>query len=219
MNFDPEERELREKLAETAIRAYRRGLVSGPGGNVSARLPGRNQVLITPTGVSLELTTVENIVKTDLYATPADPDSPHKPSKETGFHCAVYRARPEVNAIVHVHPPYATAFSLKNRELPLVTVSASVGLKTVPCIEVALSGSAELCNYVEEAFSVHRSAKAILMRAHGIVATGADLVAAYDVADLVEATAKVAHLSASLGIPLEESVEVAFRPLPQPARG
>ena len=219
MNFDPEERELREKLAETAVRAYRRGLVSGAGGNVSARLPGRNQVLITATGVSLELTTVESIVKTDLYANPADPGSPYRPSKETGFHCAVYRARPEVNAIVHVHPPYATAFSLRNRELPLVTVSASVVLSTVPCIDVALSGSAELCSYVEEAFSVHRSAKAILMRAHGIVATGPNLIVAYDVADLVEATARIAYLSAGLGIPLEESVEVAFRPLPQPTRG
>ncbi len=215
MTFDPAERSLREKLAETAIRAYRRGLVAGTGGNVSARIPGRNEVLITPTGVSLELTTAENIVKTDLYAAPADPNFPHKPSKETGFHCAVYRVRPEVNAIVHVHPPYATAFSHRFQDLPLVTVGASVGLRKVPCIEVALSGSAELRSFVEEVFSRDRSLKAILMRGHGIIGTGADLVAAYDVADLVEGTAKIAHLVVGLGIPVDEAVEVAFRPIPE----
>ncbi|MGE5618764.1 MAG: class II aldolase/adducin family protein [Sphingomonadaceae bacterium] len=215
MSYDPEERALREKLAETAIRAYRRGLVAGTGGNVSARIPGKNEVLITPTGVSLELTTVENIVKTDLYATPADPDCPHKPSKETGFHCAIYRVRPEVNAIVHVHPPYATAFSHRFQDLPLSTVGASAGLRRVPCIEVALSGSAELRSYVEEAFSTDRSIKAIIMRAHGIIGTGADLVAAYDVADLVEATAKIAYLAVGLGVPIEDVVEVSFRPLPR----
>ncbi len=215
MSFDPVERSLREKLAETAIRSYRRGLVAGTGGNVSARIPGRNEVLITPTGVSLELTTVENIVKTDLYATPADPASPYKPSKETGFHCAVYRVRPEVNAIVHVHPPYATAFSHRFQELPLVAVGASVGLRKVPCIDVALSGSAELRSFVEEAFSSDRSIKALLMRAHGIIGTGPDLVAAYDVADLVEGTARIAYLAVGLGIPVEEAVEVAFRPIPE----
>ncbi len=215
MTIDPAERSLREQLTETAIRAYRRGLVAGTGGNVSARIPGRNEVLITPTGVSLELTTVDNIVKTDLYATPADPDFPHKPSKETGFHCAVYRVRPEVNAIVHVHPPYATAFSHRMQELPLVAVGASAGLRKVPCIDVALSGSTELRSLVEEAFSTDRSIKALLMRAHGIIATGGDLVAAYDVADLVEGTARIAHLVVGLGIPIDEAVEVAFRPIPQ----
>lgn len=214
MDFPPEERRLREELAATAMRAYRRGLVAGTGGNVSARIPDRNAVLITPTNVSLELTTVENIVRVDLYGTPMDPSCPHRPSKETGFHCAVYRVRPEINAIVHVHPPYATALSHRNVELPLVAVGASASLKRVPCIEVALSGSAELHGYVADAFSSNRSIRACLMRAHGIIATGADLVAAYDVADLVEGTAKIACIAAGLGVPLEEAVEVAFRPIP-----
>lgn len=180
---------------------------------MSARVPGSNDVLITPTGVSLELTTVDNIVKTDIYGTLLDPNSAHKPSKETGFHCAIYRVRPDVNAIVHVHPPYATAFANAFRDLPIVAVGASAGLRRVPCVEVALSGSTELREYVEEAFTADKSVKAILMRAHGITAVAGDLVAAYDVADLVESTARTAHLTAALGVPLEEAVEAAFRPL------
>jgi len=217
MDFSPEERELRQLLAETAIRSYRRGLVHGTGGNVSARVPGRDEVLITPTGVSLELTTVDNIVKVDLHANPLVPTAKHKPSKETGFHCAIYRIRPEINAIVHVHPPHATAFSHKFRDLPISTVGASVGLKRVPCIDVALSGSAELRCYVEDAFSPEAQppVKAIIMRGHGCIGTGADLIAAYDTADLVEATAHISYLCVGLGVSLEEVVEVSFRPVPK----
>ncbi len=216
MEFSREERELREKLAETAIRAYRRGLVHGTGGNVSARVPGRDEVLITPTGLALEVTTVENIVKVDLHANPLDPTAKYKPSKETGFHCAIYRVRPDIDAIVHVHPPYATAFSHRFQDLPISTVGASVGLKRVPCIEVALSGSKELLSYVEAAYSSkEQPVKAILMRGHGIIGTGATLEAAYDCVDLVEATAHITYLAMGLGVPVEEIVEVAFRPVPK----
>ena len=218
MSYDPEELALREELASTAIQAYQRGLVAGAGGNVSARVPGRDQVLITPTGVSLGMTTVDNIVKTDLHANHLDTGNGHRPSKETGFHCSIYRMRPEVNAIVHVHPPHATAFSLRMKDLPLVTVSASANLKRVPCIDMALSGSDELKHLVEEGFEKNPGVRCILMRGHGIIATGPGLVAAYNAADLIEDTARIAFLSATLGIPLEESTEVAFKPIPQSMR-
>jgi len=214
MEMDSLERELREKLAWTAIRSYRRGHVAAAGGNVSARVPGRDEVLITPTGVSLELTTIDNIVKVDINANQIDGHPTCKPSKETGFHCAVYRTRPEVNAIVHVHPPYCTAFSNRYEELPLVTVSASVGLKAVPIIDVALSGSAELRGFVEDAFRMNPMAKAVMMRAHGVIAAGSDLVNAYDIADLVENTAKIAFLTQGFGVSMDDAVEVAFRPVP-----
>lgn len=218
MDYDREEREFREELASVAIQSYQRGLVAGAGGNVSARIPGRDEILITPTGVSLGMTTLDNIVKVDLFAKHLDTENAHRPSKETGFHCAVYRLRPDVNAIVHVHPPHATAFSLRFDDLPLVTVSASVNLKMVPCIDVALSGSTELKDLVERGFSENPGVRAILMRAHGIIATGPNLVAAYNAADLVEDTAKIAYISVVLGIRLEDSVEVAFRPVPKATR-
>jgi ribulose-5-phosphate 4-epimerase/fuculose-1-phosphate aldolase len=219
MGYDSEERKLREELAAIAVQVYQRGMVSAAGGNVSARIPGREEVLITATGLSLGITTPDNIVKTHLRAVQLGDSSMFRPSKETGFHCAVYRARPDVNAVVHVHPPYATAYSIRNQELPIVTVSASVGLRSVPCIDVALSGSEDLHHYVEDAFLTHSSAKAILMCAHGIIATGPDLMTAYNVADLVEATAKIAYLSAGIGVPLEDAVDQAFRPLRKTVAG
>jgi ribulose-5-phosphate 4-epimerase/fuculose-1-phosphate aldolase len=164
------------------------------------------------------MTTIDNIVKTDLNANHIETGNGHRPSKETGFHCSVYQLRPDASAIVHVHPPYATAFSLKLADLPLVTVSATANLKRVPCIDVALSGSDDLRRLVSDGFERNPGCRAILMRAHGIIATGPNLVAAYNAADLVEDTAKIAYLSSMLGVPLGESVEVAFRPIPQSMR-
>lgn len=218
MSYDPEELALREELTSISIQVYERGLVAGAGGNVSVRVPGRDQVLITPTGVSLGMTTVDNIVKTDMHANHLDSGNGHRPSKETGFHCSIYQMKSEVNAIVHVHPPHATAFSLFMKDLPLVTVSASANLKRVPCIDIALSGSDDLKRLVEQGFENNPGVRCILMRAHGIIATGPTLVAAYNAADLIEDTAKIAYLSSTMGIPLEESVEVAFRPIPQSMR-
>ncbi len=212
MHPDSQERELREQVARIAIRAYRRGLVTGPGGNVSARIPGRNEVLVTATGLSLELTTVDNIVKVDLYGGRVDPTCPYRPSRETGFHCAIYRARPDVHAIVHVHPPYATAFSCHNKPLPMVTVTArEAGVKSVPCIGIAPAGTEKLRDLVEAAFSTDPTVRAILMCAHGIAAVGPTLESAYDIADLVEGSAHVAYLTATLGIPLDLSVESAMQ--------
>ncbi len=213
MSYDSQEGELRQQLVETAVRTYRRGMVAGSGGNVSLRVPGRDEVLITPTGLCLELTTPESLVKVDLFGMPTDPVCAHRPSRETGFHCSIYRLRRDVNAIVHTHPPYATAFSIQNRELPLATVSAGIVLGRVPCVPAGLPGSTELCREVERVFASNPSLRATLMQSHGIIAVGPDLVAAYDVADLVEATAQVAHLAAILGIPQGEMVELAFRPI------
>jgi len=187
------EQTFREELTRISRLAYNRRLVGGAGGNVSVRIPGTDEVLVTATGVSLGDTTFQNIVKVNLYAEMCDPTFCYKPSKETGFHCSVFRLREDVGGIVHVHPPYATSFSCLNKPLPMVTVSALANLKEVPCIEVAPAGSAELRGYVEEAIKAYPGVRSILMREHGILALGKDLVQAYNLADLVEDTAKIAY--------------------------
>lgn len=215
MKHDSKEPALREELSGLAVQAERRGLVAGAGGNVSVRVPGRDEVLVTATGLALEVTAPENLVKVDLFAGPLEQTSPYRPSKEALFHCAVYRARPDVNAIFHLHPPYATAFAVANRELPLVTISATVWLGVVPCIPLALSGSTELRDRVEEVFLRYPGIKAALMQSHGIIAVGTDLMDAYNVADFVEETAKTAYLAATMGVSLEDAERVAWGPVPR----
>ena len=136
---------LRKELAEYSRRSFNRGLVSGTGGNLSVRIPGTDTALITPTGISLGdiKPEVNLLMKIDDGAIIENPCG-LRPSKETGFHLAAYRLRPDAGAVAHLHPPYATAYSNRLKPLPMVTVSARGVLKEVPCIESAKAGSTEL---------------------------------------------------------------------------
>jgi L-fuculose-phosphate aldolase len=192
---------LREEVSDFSKRSFHRGLVGGTGGNISVRVSDRNQVLITASGVSLGDVEPESNLLVNLEGVILENPLGLIPSKETSFHLAAYRLRPDVGAIVHVHPPYATAYSNKERPLPLVTISSRVVLKEVPCIDCAVPGSKELCDYVRGGINKYPGAKALLMKEHGILALGPDLRTAYYVADLVEDTAKIAFIADHIKTP------------------
>ena len=184
-----------EELVATCRKAFQRGLVGGAGGNISVRVPDRDEALISATGVSLGDITPATIVRVDLKGQVVEAQGACRPSKETGFHACIYRLRPHVGAVVHLHPPFATAFAVRGKELPLVTDGAMLNLKHVPVVGHAPSGSAELHRIVEEGLRKYPEAKAILMERHGMFSMGPNLTVAYNLADLVEDTAKIALLS------------------------
>ena len=189
---------LRKALSDYSKRSFRRGLVSGTGGNMSVRIPGTDEVLITPTGISLEEITPEINLLMNLDGSVLENPCGLKSSKETGFHLAAYRLRPDVGAVAHLHPPYAIAYSNKLAPLPMVTVSARGVLKEVPCIESAPAGSQELAGFVQQGLKEYPAAKVILMREHGTLALGADLATAYYLTDLAEDTAKIAFIEGGI---------------------
>ncbi len=190
---------LRKELSDFSIRSFKRGLVSGTGGNMSVRIPGTDEVLITPTGISLEDITPEINLLMNLDGAVLENPCGLKSSKETGFHLAAYRLRPETGAVAHLHPPYATAYSNRLQPLPLVTVSARGVLKEVPCIESAPAGSPELSRYVQEGLKQFPTwVKVVLMREHGTLALGADLANAYYLTDLAEDSAKIAFIGGNI---------------------
>jgi L-ribulose-5-phosphate 4-epimerase len=192
---------LRKELSEFSIRSFNRGLVSGTGGNMSVRIPGTDEVLITPTGISLGDITPEMNLLMNLDGAVLESPWGLKSSKETGFHLAAYRMRLEVGAVAHLHPPYATAYSNKMKPLPLVTVSARGVLKEVPWIESAPAGSPELSKYVQEGLRTFpATVKVILMREHGTLALGLDLSNAYYLTDLAEDTAKIAFIEGNIKV-------------------
>ncbi len=193
--MDPVVRQLTDELVATCRKAFARGLVGGAGGNISVRVTGREEALISATGVSLGDIAPESVVRVDLKGQVVEAHGGHRPSKETGFHVIAYRLRPQVGAVVHLHPPYATAYAVRGMELPLVTDGARANLKRVPVVGHAPSGSAELHRLVEEGLVRNPEAKAILMREHGMFSMGPNLTVAYNLADLVEDTAKIALLS------------------------
>jgi L-ribulose-5-phosphate 4-epimerase len=175
-----------------ATRAWQRGLVSGSGGNMSLRIPGSSQIMIKPSGVAAIDCRLETLPRVDRHG--AVVAGAGRPSKDVGFHLGIYRVRPEVGGVVHAHVPWATALTLLGfAELPLLTPHAQARLGRVPVLPYAPSESPKLDALVTDAFRSDRVA-AVLLERHGMVAAGATLTAAEQVAELVEETAQIAVL-------------------------
>ena len=191
MNFASEYPAELEALIEYSRRVYNRHLTSAAGGNVSVR--AGDNVLITASGVCLGKTAAENVILCSRSGEILEAAAGLRPSKETPFHLNVYRSRPNARAVIHAHPNAATAFSLLHEPLPLLTESAKLKLREVPVIADAAPGSQKLAELVYEAVAKeHPEAFAFLMQAHGILTLGDDLEEAFDTAELLEDSVKIA---------------------------
>ena len=173
------EAEIRKQMVHYAQRAYDRRLVGGTGGNLSARL-GEGRMVVTASGVSLGDTSLENLVTVDINSYEWQPVGRYKPSKEYNFHADILRLRPDVGAVAHVHSPYATAYAVNKRDIPMVTDAA---FKQPPMLRVpfARSGSQALKNNIVEAIEANPGCNVLLLEEHGVVALGADVVTAYKI--------------------------------------
>ncbi len=188
-----------ESLTNALVRygklCYDRGLVGAAGGNVSARLPGRDLFVVSASGVALRDLSVETLVVVDGAGKTVEGAPGLRPSKETGFHLSIFRARPAAQAVVHVHPPYAVLFSALGQQIPLVTVSAKLKLKQGPVVAEADPGSQALNDGVSRALDQSgKDASVLLLRNHGLVSFAGTLGDAFDFAELASDTAKIAWL-------------------------
>jgi len=187
--------ELADNLVRYSRLCYERRLVGAAGGNLSVRVPGRDAFIVTATGVSLRDVSGENLLAIDSRGKILEGPVGAKPSKETGFHLAIYQVRRDVGAIIHVHPPYATVFAVNRELIPTITISAQLKLKQGELIAIAPPGSKKLSEFV--ARSVEASppdASIFLMASHGMLALGRTFSEAFDFAELAEDTAKIAYL-------------------------
>lgn len=181
-----------DEFAAVSRRVWERGLVAGSGGNISLRVPDMGLVMIKPSGMAAVDCAPEDLIGLDLGGRVVVGRA--KPSKDTNFHLGIYRARPDVQGIVHAHAPWAIALGLLDyAELPLLTTQAAMKLRRVPVLPFAPSESAELEALVVGAYR-DPAVVAVLLARHGLVATGPTLVAAEQIAELVEETAQIALL-------------------------
>ena len=190
-----EEKMLRAELVRISKEVYDRGLVSAAGGNISARVPGANLVLIKPTGVRLRDLTPKNLIMIDLHGKIVKGKG--KPSKDALLHINIYKVRGDVGAVIHAHSPIATAFAVSGMEIPTVTVQAKTVLGKIPVITYAPPGSVKLADLVNDAF-LKSKVKAALLQCHGFLAVGQNLLEAFNNAELVEETARVAFFASQL---------------------
>jgi len=187
---------VKEELIYFAQRTYNRGLVGGTGGNFSARLAD-NRMVITASGLNLGDTSTENLIEMDIGSYVWQANGEHVPSKEYLFHADILRLRPEIGAVLHIHPPYATAFAVLKRDVPMVT-DAAFKQPAMPRVPFAPSGTKELQANVVKAIEDNPDCRVLLLEQHGIICLGADIRWAYDTADLTEELARIAFLKETL---------------------
>ena len=181
-------------LIEAATRAYRRGIQTGSGGNLSARLPGTDLMVVKPSGVSFIECTEENLVITDFDGKLVAGKG--KPTREALLHGVLYRNLPSVGAVVHTHSPWSIAWSLSKRDLPMLTYHSQLKFGA-PVMTLNIEAPVvplEEMSKVLSLFEKHPNLPAFLLVAHGIVAVGKNVLDAEHVAEMVEETAQIAWL-------------------------
>jgi L-ribulose-5-phosphate 4-epimerase len=191
--------ELRRTVAELHGELTRYGLVMWTAGNVSARVPGADLMVIKPSGVSYSDLSADTMVVTDLHGNLVE--GTMSPSSDTAAHAYVYRHLPEVGGVVHTHSPFATAWAARGEAIPCVlTMMADEFGGEIPVGPFALIGDDSIGRGIVETLRDSRS-PAVLMRNHGPFTVGADARAAVKAAVMLEDVARTVHIAHQLGKP------------------
>jgi L-ribulose-5-phosphate 4-epimerase len=188
------ERRVREQMCDIGRRIWARGLCAGNEGNHSARI-ALNRILCTPTGLSKGQLRPEDICVVDLRGNQVS--GTRARTSEIHLHLAIYSARPDVRAVIHAHPPHATAFAVSGAELPTsVHPEAELFLGPVRTARYVTPGDARLGESILP--FVHDS-NTILLQSHGAVTFAADLETAYYNLEILEAYARLLMLAGQVG--------------------
>jgi L-ribulose-5-phosphate 4-epimerase len=178
----------------------RNGLVAWTAGNVSARVPGADLLVIKPSGVDYDDLTTASMVVCDFDGRVVEGD--HAASSDTAAHAYVYRHRADVGGVVHTHSPYATAWAARGEEIPCVlTAMADEFGGSIPIGPFALIGGTAIGEGIVSTLAGSRS-PAVLMQNHGVFTIGASAKAAVKAAVMCEDVARTVHLARVLGDPL-----------------
>ena len=197
MNMD----EIKFNIIEYGKAIKKSGLVIGTWGNISMKV--EKKIVITPSGIDYDKLNIENMVVCDMEGNVLEGSK--KPSSELSTHIAIYSHRNDVNAIIHTHSIYATAFAAARKNIPAVTEEAAMILGgEIPCAKYAFPGSSELAENVLE---VLLNKNAVLLANHGAIGMGRTLEEAFLVCKILEKSARVYLLSMQIGIPKPLAIE------------
>ncbi len=186
--------EIASQVVLASHRLYQRGYVTATDGNLSARLPNAN-ILVTPASLNKGQVGESDLVEVTASGTPVTLS--RKASSELSMHLFVYERRPDINAIVHAHPPHATGFATARIPLPEALLPEVIlGLGAVPLAEYATPSteevSASLAPFVKKA-------NAVLLANHGVVTFGTTVEEAYFRMEKVEHASHILFVARMLG--------------------
>jgi ribulose-5-phosphate 4-epimerase/fuculose-1-phosphate aldolase len=185
-----EEAALKEQIINCMISLYRRGLMTGVGGNASARLVGSEEMWITPSGLYKPELKPDDLVKVDFNGKVLQ--GLFKPSMEWHFHSAIYRKRADVNAVIHTHSPMTTGLALAEVKIKPITLEAAIMLANVPILPFRYPGTKELAELVGENILGNR---ALILQNHGVIAVGYDLIEALSTIEILEEVATMTFVA------------------------
>lgn len=187
-------RELREEIVRVCRRLWQAGLIAGPDGNVSARLPD-DLVLVTPSGLSKVDVTAEQLAIVRLDG--AHVAGPLHASSEVKMHLRLYRRRADVRAVVHAHPPTATAFAVAGEDfMAPVLPEVIFQMGGVPLVPYATPGTDAVADGLEPFLEQH---DAFLLANHGATTVGATLREAHQRMESLEHAARIIAAARALG--------------------
>ena len=186
-----------ELICEIGRRMYERNMVAANDGNLSVKI-GEDEILCTPTGISKGYMTPECICLINQKGELLRANEGYKPSSEIKMHLRVYQERPDVKAVVHAHPVYATTFAIAERplEAPILT-EAVVSLGRVPVARYARPSTDEVPDSVAEYV---QEVDAMLLAHHGALTYGDNLLEAYMRMESVEFYARQLYQTACIGV-------------------
>lgn len=196
--YDAERRE----LADICRLLYDRNLVTATDGNVSLRV-SKEHILLTPSGKNKGFVKPEEMLVVDFAGNVVEGIG--KASKEYPMHRHIYEVRKDVGAIVHTHPVFATAFALAGKNIPdNFLIETRMMLKKVALAEYATPGTLEMVDAIAPWAA---DVNAILLKNHGAVTYGKDLMDAFNKMEVLEAVAKTIIASKAVGVPVLISEE------------
>ncbi len=194
--LDPSEIEAKKsQLIYTARRNFKQKLQTNNGGNLSIRLSSIPALIIKPSGIGFNECSMDNLMMVDLNGNIID--GYLKPSKDLDFHLDLYKVRPDINAIVHCHSPWATSCATAGEEIPCLTVQTKEKLGRIPLIPLSKNGGPQTSEEISPVLS-DKSLNAAILANHGSIGLGKTLMTAQYVAELIEETAHIFCMKNSL---------------------
>ena len=194
------EYEIKKQMCDIGKRIYDRNMVAANDGNISVKISD-NEILCTPTGVSKGFMTPEYICKVNRKGEVIQANAGFRPSSEIKMHMRVYEKRPDVGAVVHAHPTFATSFAIAG--IPLnqpIMPEAVIALGCVPIAEYGTPSTTEIPDNLEKYLPYF---DAVLLENHGALTWSGDLLSAYLKMESLEFYAELLYKSRMLGGPKE----------------
>jgi len=193
---------VRQEIVAVCRRLYEKGLIAGPDGNVSVRL-GSGVILVTPAAMSKVDVTPDDLVEVSMDG--ARISGYREPSSEVQLHVRLYARRPDVQAVVHAHPPVATGFAVAGEGFETDVLPELVyQMGPVPLVPYATPGTLAVADAFEPFIAGH---DAFLMANHGATTTGPSLLIAHQRMESVEHSARILLAARLLGRVTELSTE------------